>query len=426
MDSMYLKDNLKVLGHLFKHYREEKGYSIRGVSRSINVSHSMISDIENMKVTPNLETLKELYATISISLCTNESFLSTMFQTMESLVIALYYFDKKKAKDCYNQMLSHDNDLKHSILHVEYSLAIQAYRLLVDFADISDEMNDLEALRDNFTHPQNQLFSLLKAIQFYQNKAYDKTIDILEKTTGYHSDEKIHAYGLHYLASAYERVFKTHEAMRVASEASKYLIQHHNMYRKIHLDRIRLKCAIDLGNFTVAENIFKSLENIMYLDAQESSLKSTLILLKAYLAYRKKQYHEIQPLLSKLRSDYPVHALLKAVTSYCLNDLKLTQKWLKDTIELGKTHPNSQFISVAYLFLDYIGDPVSKDKLEEALKDAQKSPYTYLSIHLAYMVYDLIMAYYKKIDNYQKACEVAERWMDILKKRDRYVTLGDI
>ena len=426
MEYTYFKDNLKVLGHLFKHYREEKGYSIRGVSRSINVAHSMISDIENMKVTPNLETLKELYETISIPFCTDEAFLATMFQTMESMVMALYYFDTKKAKDSYNILLSHEKDLKHSVLHVEHTLAINAYRLMVDFKDIHAALEHLNQLTDYFTNVQYQLFNLLKAVYHFQKCDYDITIDILEKNRNYGFDEKIHTYGLYYLASAYERVFRSHEAMRIASEASQFLIQHHNTNRKIYLDQVKLKSAIDLGNFKAAENILKSLENLMYLDDQESRLKSVLVLLKAYLAYQKKQYYKIQDILGELKNDSPVQTLLKAATAYCLNDLKMTRMWLKKTTEFSKVYPKSQFIAVAYLFLDYIGEDVSKQKLDASLKDAIKSPYTYPSIHLSYLVYDLIMAYYKKKGNYQKACEIADRWFDISKKRDKYVTLADI
>jgi len=76
---------MNVVGSNIRKIRKEKGYSLRGLGKKINVAHSHLSRIETGEKNPNLELLKTLSLVFDVSI--------------SSLVGEEYSKDEKKFMD---------------------------------------------------------------------------------------------------------------------------------------------------------------------------------------------------------------------------------------------------------------------------------------------------------------------------------------
>ena len=423
MEPNYYKKNLAILADVFKNYREQKGYSIRGISRSINLAYSTISDIENGKVLPNIETLQLLFKAISVSFHTNEEYLSNMFQTMESLWNSIYYDDVQKAKENYDVLSNHQHELMHSLLYVEFQLATKAYEIIILKKDKLNDLDELSKYHKHYTDYQCHLFKLLYAVNHLQNNQVTKALTLLEEDRHMVDDEKTDALMLYYLTLAYHHMYKNHETMIIASKAAEFFIQHHNTNRKINLDLIKLSSLIDLANFGEAEKVIKSLDNTLDWVDGKTKLKDNLLALKAYYYYRHKKYQEAMVTLDDLKEEQVNHVFLRAVISFRNKNLEDTKKWLDKTTEFSTTKKNNHYKHLTNLFLYFIGHEVTDEKLRLAVEETQRFPYRFESVNLSYLAHDLVVYYYMQRKEYEIAITISNRWLDVVKDRDYYETI---
>jgi len=82
-------DNLYIVGAWLSYERALQGYSLRGLARGSNVAASLISAIENQKTKANLETLKYLYEALHHPFITDEDYLKSVQENIQSLYYAV-------------------------------------------------------------------------------------------------------------------------------------------------------------------------------------------------------------------------------------------------------------------------------------------------------------------------------------------------
>ena len=60
------KNNMKMLGVIVRYNRVNKGYSLRGLAKITNISHTLISNFEKGKVVPHHETIKDIFSNLDL------------------------------------------------------------------------------------------------------------------------------------------------------------------------------------------------------------------------------------------------------------------------------------------------------------------------------------------------------------------------
>ncbi len=422
-EGLYYKDNLRILGYVFKRQREKRGYSLRGVASSIRLAHTVVSEIENGKVQPNIETLSAMYDTLSIEFCTDEEILNSLKQKLVAFQDAIYYLDESKMQNYEANLKSNESLLLHSPLRVDYLLTCSLYNLeKSNWRKPREEVLNVKEYSAFLSPDQKQIFHLINGVYHMKQKNHETALSELRLVRDFNNQEKITALGLLHTSYVHDALFNNHTALEFAEEASRFFTQHHNILRKIDMDMLRVKKTIDIGDYRQAENIIKNLENILRVNHYSPAKKRLLVLMKSFLEFSRNNMDKAVQIVRAIDVDKPIYTFYKAMLSYVIGDKKKAVIYLNKTIELRDNLPHSQFICAAYLFLDYLGEPVDEAMLEESVDVASKSPYAYINIHLHYFIYDLMSAYYKKRKKWKEAYYLTETWLMFSKKRDMYVT----
>ena len=271
-EASYHKDNLKVLGRLFKDYREQSGFSVRGISRSINISHAVISEIENCKIHPNLETLKELYGTIGIELCTDADFLDQQSARIQELYDTLYYMEYEKARLLLEKLRKNDERLRHSPLRIDYLLADKLGSVMLDRESADVDFHVLSEEVDHMSREQHLIYRLGHGVKLFYALDYKTAVEWFEMNLGSNKD-KLSVLNTYYLSHAYHKVFRNYLSIRYADETADALNRHNNIKRRLEIDILKAQKHIDNGAYDSAKNLLLSLENALRIQYNDETAR---------------------------------------------------------------------------------------------------------------------------------------------------------
>ncbi len=416
-NTLYHKENLKVLGKLFKKHREQTGYSIRGVSRSINISHAVISDIENCKIHPNEDTLKDLYRAIDIHLCIDEKLLKECQYLINDLNEAIYFWETKKIEALFKTLASHEHKLLYSPLRIEYLLTRKMvdvmYYELYDYKDFSIFDDDLKYMSKN----QQATLYFIKGINAFYNKSYEIAIDYFAKNAKHFKEDKTYTLSIYYLSFAYHKIFRSYEALHYADIAEDLLTKQSNLKLKIEIDFLKAQKYIDQGYIDEAKRILDSLETAMEFQNELSDMSKRFRSFKIYLLYSEKKY---ETLLSELKNVHPLPTsllLFKAITGYKLNDESVIETALNQLINIQK---DDQYVMIGKLFAYVQGLAINKKEIYRIIDDILAFPYRFISVHLFHMAFDLMFDIFIQENDQKRLVEALNRYKRIQKLRDRH------
>jgi len=417
--SLYYKENLKVLGKLFKKHREQTGYSIRGVSRSINISHAVISDIENCKIHPNQDTLKDLYKAIDINLCTDEALLKKCQYLINDLNEAVYFWEKEKIETLFKQLNAYEKKLLYSPLRIEYLLIRKLvdvmYYKFYDYKNFSIFDDDLNYMSKR----QQATLYFIKGVNAFYNKKYDIAIDYFLKNVKHFEEDKTYTFSVYYLSFAYHRIFKSYEALHYADIAGELLTKQSNLKLKIEIDLLKAQKYIDQGYIEPAKSILYSLENAMEFQKELTDMTNRFRLFKIYLLYSEKNYDALLNELNEVKSLPPSHLLFKAITGYKLQDESIIKEALNELIHIEK---DNQYVIVGKLFAYVQGLEISKKEIYRIIDDILAFPYRFVSVHLFHMTFDLIFDIFLQKNEQSRLIKALNRYKKIHKFRDGHET----
>ncbi len=423
-NTLFFKENLRILGQVYKHEREEQGYSLRGVARSARVAHTVVSDIENGKTCPNIETLQLLYETLAIKFCTSDEFLTNMKQTMEQLMDATYYRNNENITAYLSVLNAHHKRLRYSPLRIDF-LLIRALGT-VEKLECEKPCEDfflLEAYQNHLSAEQIILYSLTKGIYLYKTAKFDDAERSFKKVLSLTNNDRYKAMTLYYMAKISDYHYHNHPSYNRAKEASVIFTYHQNAQRKLVTDLLLVKKTIEIAYFDEAENIFKNLEHIFRLNHQNMSYKKVYLLMKSYFAFVKNEYDEALNLIQDLDLTYPLDLFYKAYLLYVTNQKEETINVLTNLINMNVVDRQKRFVASGYLFLDYLGyEHIDASALEHAADVIAHQPYNFKYVYMHYFVYDLLMSFYDKRNRTKAMADASKKWIKVAKKRDFYET----
>ena len=421
--AMHIEDKnaLKVLGVVFKKYRENSGYSLRGVSRSVNVSHTVISEIENGKIHPNIQTLKDLYGALELSICTKKEVIEEMQKHLSQLIHQIYFMQFSSAQTYFDVLKTNENVLLHSPLRVDYLLTRALFLSCMGENDsdvVFDELNDIY---DFMNDRQRQLYHFLIGYIAFKKQNIISSINALKQGLTFKSNEKLDAMTQYYLAVTYHRIFQNHMSIHFCEESSKLFAKHNNIKRKIEMDLLRAHKMIDIGQFSEADDLLLSLRQALRMTYGEKTMRQRIEMYKAYLHFSKRENNQTLKYLSFETDDpnYRYQLYLGAMVYFRKDKKERTVRLLKELADTRvKEEPLNKLSVISNLFLNYLGEPMDETVLEKSIETFLRMPYGFPTIHLYYLTIDLIIYYVENHKDFEKAMWMAKRIHEINKKRE--------
>lgn len=412
-NNIYPKTNLKIIGKKFKQYRVQKGYSLRGIARSENITPTLISEIETGKIYPNVETIESLYNQVNIVLNTNMTYLADMKEHIELFNEAIYYQDKPKMLEQYAIIEKEQHILKHSLIFIDYYLAYFTYQNTVHKNYNLTEIIELEEFYDYFSEEQKQKFNLVKGVNLYKSDRIKDAINYLERNIYIYSNERSYAITISYLAFAYEKTFRIHNAIHYAKMASDIHGEYANLQRKIATDLVYIKNLVEANRFHDAIQTLNNLEITLNFDNHNQNVEfiNKSHFLRSYILYRKGQFQEALDVIKLYDvKDSGSMAYFKARIYMRLNDEPCAIAVLESSLAINQSnfvYPRLNRLTLLNILNDYDNPDYERlinELLENPLKLEDFNHYRY--------IVSLAIDYFFITKQYNKAHNLSKRYIE--------------
>ncbi len=177
-------NSFKAMGQMLKVYRMQSGYSLRDLGSLANLSHTLIANIEQGKISGNKDTIKHLFKVLNTEFFDSPELIENFVETYNKAFDYLYKYEYTRAKKEMSKLFEDENKYVHSILITDYALIKFFYLVLLE--EKTDDGNiDLSLLKrasKNFSSRQKQLLYLIEGIDLYNRGFYHEANGILSKS----------------------------------------------------------------------------------------------------------------------------------------------------------------------------------------------------------------------------------------------------
>jgi transcriptional regulator with XRE-family HTH domain len=286
----YHEDNLFILGRWFSRERKQRGYSTRGLSRASNITPSLISDIENQKVRPHIETLQQLYAQLNLTFITEMDRLAAIQENILSLYYAIYDQNIETVKTFYTGIKAQSEVLRYSPITIDILIIEGLIPTLLHDQNIPPAFYALKNHLSYLSTVQKERFFISLGYQQFKEAQYDDALDSFKQAISFNREGRGYTASLEMIAAIYSKKFKPLLAIEYASRASKLNAKWSNIIRKIQSDFIQIKGYIETNQFNHAETLIRNLSYVLVESDQRQWYE--LRAFEAYLAYKKGLHQE--------------------------------------------------------------------------------------------------------------------------------------
>ena len=287
---VFPEENIYILGSKLGSEREKRGFSLRGISRSTNITPTLISDIENQKVKSNLDTLIALYKALDIKLVTDTSHLNAVKDNITAFYHAIYESNPELRKKLKESLAPQLKILKYSLLSIDIILAEAMMDVELNGKKPNEDFLSLNHHLSFLNDYQRQKYYLIMGQYHLQNNAFNESKHFYEKAVKIPYQKRGYAVAFDALAYIESRSFHPFKAIEYAKISSKIHGKYSNLFKKINADFILIKSYIELFQLDKAEAIIYNLSFVLVESNQRYFLE--LQAFKAYLSYVKKDYDQ--------------------------------------------------------------------------------------------------------------------------------------
>lgn len=402
---------MKSLGPLFQEYRKESGFSVRDIARSANISHTIVFDIENRKIIPNPDTLKELFQSLGVPLYKDADTLGPLKDTMDAFFEAFYTKQEHEMDMYYQSLLKGERILIHSPLRIEFLFAKALNAIVLDKKDATTILESVGKMNDCFTDFQTQLLLLVKGMNAYVNREYTVAFKCFITAEAHVTISDLNHLTYYYLAFISDKLFKKELSLYYARIASDKYSDANNFNRKLQLDLLLAKNMIELGNLQIAEDYLKSIGYAVGNSDGAKADKQWLVNLQGYLHQIRGDYQTSNEYLMDNDDDNIGAVLLKAFNAYYQNKHETTREYLKAILRF-KDDAYRIYRYCAVILLDDLGEKRGLSELEEKMEYVLDHTFALETKHARAFFTNLIIRYYESKGEYKKALDAAKRVID--------------
>lgn len=408
------KSNLKVLGRVFRMHRIHKGYSIRGIARSENISHTVISDIENGKVYPNIDTLVSLFKHVGVELWADEEDLFAVYEDLNLLNETVYYREDDYAKNIYARLEEKHDKLFYSLLMVDYTLARCLYKSVYLQDYDNEQLNRLEHFYKHFSTEQKEKFNLIKGTNLFRVYKPQEAINYLKRNLELNGNQKAVAISLSYISESYKHLFHAYNAIDYGKQASEKHGANANLVRKIRSDAVVIDMLIDMERFEEAQQLLNSLT--LTIDETELEMTPTrryFDFLKPYMLFRQGKPKDAYDVLIKQEYKIPSYYFFKAEILLALKRHDEAADVLDKSLTYDFVQADFVYSRLNKLFYHYLKQEFNVGNYEDLIDELLEKPHFFEDFMVFRFACQIGIAFYEANKNYVKALEFAKKCMNI-------------
>lgn len=310
-------DNLKVLGIVIRSKRIEKGLSLRDLGAITMISHTLISNIEKGKQTPNKETLKEIMNALNLEFYNDEKMMSEMTELNLKLLSFLAQHEYEQAKIIMDKLMEKEEIYLHSPQLVNYVILKYLFFAITNVpnTDIDNMIEHYSNMIEFFDNQQRQAFHFIIGLNHLNNERYNLAMDSFNVSLGI-GNKEYDVFIKEYLIISMVRQFKFMDSFRIANEIiteyEKRTIYIRAMKVKLQIARVYLviqkfdemtDLLDQVYNFASKFEIIDLLEEVLLLRAAIQIKKGNLELAEQHISEMPYQ-KTISPALLKFRIAY--------------------------------------------------------------------------------------------------------------------------
>lgn len=413
------KNNLKILGRIFYQKRREKNYSIRGLSRSVNIAATVISDIENVKIVPNLQTLKILFKAIDVEMFSDEKVMIEISEIMDAFYLAIYYKTTDNIEKHYQAIQSRMDQLFCSPMIVEIMLFKETYLSSHINNRERDTLKDFEHWYPNMSKAQKQRYNLIRGVNELFSGRIDEAVYFLKRNLSIVANEKALAISLSYLAEVSSKSYKTYMAIQYGKEASSLHTKYNNVFRKLKTDLIVIKSLIEIGSYEEAEESLKNMHYMQNNEKERNNIKNKISVLEAYLYYRKEQFSDALVSLNLANDKRAPYYFYKADILYAQNEKIKAIETLKNNLTTQTYEQYTPYYFLSYLFLYALGESVEEQYIIDSIDYLLRNQYHLEHFHMVLFVYKITAQYYYDQNNLDEMYRIMLKMLQFIEKKDK-------
>lgn len=295
---IYHEDNLYILGKWFARERHLRGYSMRGLSRASNMTASLISDIENQKIRPNLETIRQLYGELDIDFILDENYLTTMQENILNIYYAIYDQNLDTIDNFFASLKQQIKQLRYSPIAIDVLIIEALVPTLIDDYQVPKAFYALKNHLSYLSTAQKERYFISLGYQQMLKKDYEKALDSFQQAISFHREGRGFAVAHELISRIYSKLFDPFKAIEYGVKASRFHAKWSNIARKIDTDFIQIKSYLELNQTHQAESLIRNLSYLIVESNQRQwfELKS----FEVYFYYKLENYEKCLKLIETI------------------------------------------------------------------------------------------------------------------------------
>ena len=411
------KGNLKILGRLFRMHRMKANFSLRGVARSENIAHTLVSDIENGKIYPNTDTLTGLFRQVGITLWTDLEALRQIKEDIDKFHDAIYYREHEYARRIFDKYGMKNSRLFYSLLLVDYVLMRLIAALVLNSEYNEQEIERLKVFYEHMNGAQKQIFNLLQGRHFVDANQHAEAKKVLMRNHDLHVNTKVSAATYSLLADCAKRTYHAFDTVDYGRKAANLHAEHANLPRKIETDALVANTLIDLGRFRDARKLLSIIT--MTVDESDKETRITRRYLNFLWSYYYLRLNRPKQALETLMSvhhtnaniDVPAYHFYKAEILVALNQndeaiAVLEGGLARDTVRMDPIY--GPLIEIFKKRLEAKQDATVEARIDELLPRVHK-----IEDYVVFRyVYRFAIDYYAARNQHQRALALAIEFIE--------------
>ena len=343
---LYHEDNLYILGKWFARERHLKGFSTRGLSRASNITASLISDIENQKIRPNMETIRQLYHELDIEFVVDINHLTAVQENIMSLYYAVYDQNLQTIHNFFTALKNQIPSLRYSPIAIDLLIIEAIIPTMISDFEVPSAFHALKHHLSYLSTTQKERYYIALGYQQIAAKDYLNAIDSLHQAISFHREGRGFAVAHELIALIYSKLFDPLKAIEYGSKASKMHAKWSNISRKIETDFIQIKSQLEVNQMHQAQTLISNLSYVIVESNQKQWFE--LKAFEAFLHYKLGSYTESLDILEHIPKRNFYLDLLQLELNLALSKKEESFKHYQSLIKTypRDTHPLEHAISV--------------------------------------------------------------------------------
>ena len=410
------KNSYRALGRLIKFYRMIAGYSLRDLGTLVNISHTLIANIEQGKVKGSTETLKDIFKALHIDFTNVDDIFDEFKETYDNAFDYLYKYEYTRAKGEMEKLLAKEQTYIHSVLITDYGLLKFLYFVLLG-KEPKDQYIDVKVYRgvvNNFSDRQRQIYYLIEGIYAYNNGTFAEGVEYLNKALKIGDSNLDHLVKV-FLIKCYVKTHHFMQVMKIGNETIDFFES-----RVIYLRAMEVRLSIAYSyilnkNFVDAKTLLDSVYHFSNNFNAGYLIREAKMLLGSYYILLK-DFDTAREYIYSIDSKESILYFLKMRIAFRQDD----QEEMVSLYHEFKNSPEVLKVGVQELVVDLVSKEMGIIEMSdvEFLKNMNAAIEFGVKAHDIEVIdscYNILIRHYQSKRMYKKAFEASQKARDIMK-----------